>query len=191
MRGEHEPHKKITRGAGAGSDLIQFPRSQIAVESVPPLDIGRDGAPLAEFSREQGGLEWKWKKGGSKGSGGGRRPAGYCTLVCPSSLLARKRDFLPPREALKLENPYSIVGRGPSSPTRARTGWMNHLGEIISHPNFLQISEGKKTTRQPKISSRHLGFRFVVTNQTPLTAATRNQERKQNMAEVAVAVAAG
>ena len=66
MRGEHEPHRKITRGAGAGgSDLIQFPRSQIVVESAPPLDVGRDGAPLAEFSREQGGLEWKWEREGS------------------------------------------------------------------------------------------------------------------------------
>ena len=68
MRGEHEPHRKITRGAGAGgSDLIQFPRSQIVVESTPPLDVGRDGAPLAEFSREQGGLEWKWERGGEGG----------------------------------------------------------------------------------------------------------------------------
>ena len=80
MRGKHEPHRKIARGAGAGgSDLIQFPRSQIVVESAPPLDIGRDGAPLAEFSREQGGLEWKWKKGvregarGAEEGGGGRR----------------------------------------------------------------------------------------------------------------------
>ena len=73
MRGEHEPHRKITRGAGAGgSDLIQFPRSQIVVESAPPLDVGRDGAPLAEFSREQGGLEWKWEREGTGEGGGGR-----------------------------------------------------------------------------------------------------------------------
>ena len=144
MRGEHEPHRKITRGAGAGgSDLIQFPRSQIVVESVPPLDVGRDGAPLAEFSREQGGLEWKWERGGR------RRPrpaAGYCTPACPSTLLTRKRDFLPSREALKLENPY--IGRGPSSPTRA--GWMNPFSEIISHPNFLHISEAKKPVVNPR-----------------------------------------
>ena len=125
MRGEHEPHRKITRGAGAGgSDLIQFPRSQIVAESAPPLDVGRDGAPLAEFSREQGGLEWKWEREGREGArgaeegGGGRRLDIALQPAGPSSLLARKRDFPPSREALKLENPY--IGRGPSSPTRGR-----------------------------------------------------------------------
>ena len=121
MRGEHEPHRRITRGAGAGgSDLIQFPRSQIVVESVPPLDVGRDGAPLAEFSREQGGLEWKWEKGGREAEEGGGRLDIALQPCRPCSLLTRKRDFLSSREALKLENPY--IGRGPSSPTRERVG---------------------------------------------------------------------
>ena len=46
---------------------------------------------------------------GEGGGGRGRRLDIALQPACPSSLLTRKRDFLPSREALKLENPY--IGR--------------------------------------------------------------------------------